>query len=319
MAREGSTYHQTFNNNGGSTNYNNTGNGSQNWYEGKTFHQNTGSGQILIVTHGGQGASDDDDDDDDELLSPEELQKELKIYHQRPTLNDDELRKIADSQEYLDNWQRLIISDLAGDTLTLDGLTDILDVMIRLSKISGLSPKCLRIQDVGIEILGRPLDVQSADVEVYKGKVGTQDVIVKALKKERPHDEQLKAADSFNKFAEGVIDGLIHIHNQDIIHGGLRNPSSFLIHPPDRSCIADLGLAQLLSDEGDDGSQDSDMFQCARTLYKKLYGCRRLKNPPSRPPHVTDTLWDKLEAWLKKGLAVSQATAAEGSSRDNDT
>ncbi|KAK1234560.1 hypothetical protein PQX77_002238 [Marasmius sp. AFHP31] len=373
MAPEGSTYHQTFNNNQGSTNYNNTGNGTQNWYAAKTFHQNTGPGQILIVKRGAQGDSDDDDDDgEDQPLSPKELEKELKLYHQRPSFNDDELKKIVDGQEYLNHWQRLIISDLAGETLTLDDITEILVGMIRLSNISGLSPKCLRIQDVGIEILGRPVDVQPAGMEVFKGKVGTLDVIVKALKKERPHDEQLKlllkaamtwrklhhdnvlpflglyyfdesrsrlclvypwmeqsslneglpstskesAADSFNKFAEGVIDGLVYIHGQNVVHGGLRNPSSFLIDLPDRSCIADLGLAQLLGEEATGMNEDSDMFQCARTLYKKLYGCRRIKNPPSRPPHVTDALWEVLEEWLKKGLAASQT---EGPLRDNDT
>ncbi|KAK1216384.1 hypothetical protein PQX77_020998 [Marasmius sp. AFHP31] len=205
MASDGITY--LFNNQKGSKSYNNTGNGSQtwNWYRGKVFNQNSGPGQI-VYNYGTHNHSDNDDDNEDRPLSAEELQKELRIYRRRPKLNDDDLEKL-DGQDYLNFWQRLIISDLADEILPPDDKTEILDAMIRLSDISGLSPKCLRIQDVDIEILEDVSDPHSKDVEVSKGRVGTLDVIVKALKK-GPRSEQLKAL-----LRDAVIWRKLHHHN----------------------------------------------------------------------------------------------------------
>ncbi|KAL0058291.1 hypothetical protein AAF712_015042 [Marasmius tenuissimus] len=65
--------------------------------------------------------------------------------------------------------------------------------MTRLSIVSGLSPKCLYIKHVGIGDLAIVRDAHPKDTDVYKGKIGTRDVIVKVLKKQLgPNEERLK-------------------------------------------------------------------------------------------------------------------------------
>ncbi|KAK1226390.1 SCF ubiquitin ligase complex subunit cdc4 [Marasmius sp. AFHP31] len=95
-------------------------------------------------------------------------------------------------QEQLNHWQRMIISDLPGQRTSSTNRTDLLDAMERLSKVSGLSPKCLRIQDVDIQVGDRFLNAHTAGIDVYKGKVGTLDVIIKVLRESAPAEEQLK-------------------------------------------------------------------------------------------------------------------------------
>ncbi|KAJ8079024.1 hypothetical protein PM082_013311 [Marasmius tenuissimus] len=65
--------------------------------------------------------------------------------------------------------------------------------MIQLSCISGLAPKCLCIQDVGIQGLAPISEHQSVDVELYRGKTGDVDVAMKVPKEHpRANDKQLE-------------------------------------------------------------------------------------------------------------------------------
>ncbi|KAL0058243.1 SCF ubiquitin ligase complex subunit cdc4 [Marasmius tenuissimus] len=124
-------------------------------------------------------------------------------------------------------------------------------------------------------------------------------------------------AQDFNgldKFANGIIDGLKHIHGQNITHGDLQS-SSFLIDQAGVARIADLGLAQLLG-KAVDGSQESDRHQCARVLYKEVYGGNDQgleKNPPSRPLRVSDAAWRDLREWLSQGPSASIGDTSLGS------
>ncbi|KAL0057584.1 hypothetical protein AAF712_015771 [Marasmius tenuissimus] len=185
------TYHQTFNNTtqSGSKNYHNFASGVQNFYKGRDFNQNSGAGRI-VVNYNIQG--DVDEDDGDRPLSLERFQKELKIFKcLYPKLNDNELKKIH-GQEHSERWRPLTISDLPGKTSFPSHKTDIVDVLER-PDVSGLSPKCLRIQHVGIEDLDLVPNAQSPDVKVPKGNVGTADVIAKVPEQELgPDEERLK-------------------------------------------------------------------------------------------------------------------------------
>ncbi|KAK1216392.1 hypothetical protein PQX77_021006 [Marasmius sp. AFHP31] len=132
------------------------------------------------------GQEDSDDDDDDRPLSPRKLQKELEAFKRQRfgELDDDELRKI-DGQECLARCQRMIISDFPGKILSPVDKNAILDAMIRLSEVFGLSPRYLRIQDVGITDLDTVLlpsveGKQSTEMEIFKGKIDGLDVTVKA-------------------------------------------------------------------------------------------------------------------------------------------
>ncbi|KAL0057582.1 hypothetical protein AAF712_015769 [Marasmius tenuissimus] len=197
----------------GGKNYNNFSNGSQNFYEGRDFHQNSGAGRI-VVNYGSRDDWDEDEKNRDKIFSTPQLRKELGIFkRQSPNLEND--YKEIDCQEYLDKWQRvsgdtfnlgksldqiphiqIILSDLPGKILSLDDKIRILDAMTKISDLAGgLSPRCLRIQDVGIVDLIRDpsLDFHDPDVEVFKGKVGTLDVIVKAVKKPGPNGERLES------------------------------------------------------------------------------------------------------------------------------
>ncbi|KAL0057919.1 Rho guanine nucleotide exchange factor [Marasmius tenuissimus] len=114
---------------------------------------------------------------------------ELRAFRRRYfMLNTNEVRKI-DSQEYLDRWQSMIVSDFSGKIIPPCDKTAILDAMIQLSHASGVAPKCLRTQDVGIKNLVPVPDAQSGEVEVFKGKVGSLDVMVKALQKPISEDD----------------------------------------------------------------------------------------------------------------------------------
>ncbi|KAK1216385.1 Receptor-interacting serine/threonine-protein kinase 1 [Marasmius sp. AFHP31] len=187
---------QTFHNHmNGGKNFNNFSNGSQNFYKGRDFHQNSGAGRI-VVNYGSRDDWDEEDDkNQDKVLSAPQLRKELTIFkRQSPNLEND--HKEIDCQEYLDKWQRMILSDLPDKILSLVDKTSVLDAMSKISDLSGgLSPRCVRIQDVGIVDLARDvsLDFHGPDVEVFKGKVGTLDVIVKALKKPGPSGERLES------------------------------------------------------------------------------------------------------------------------------
>ncbi|KAK1236397.1 hypothetical protein PQX77_000337 [Marasmius sp. AFHP31] len=134
-----------------------------------------------------------EDDNKDQPFPLMMLQKEIRAFsRQRSKLNETELKKI-DGQELLDKWQRMIISDIAGGHIPPADKTAILDAMIQLSSISGLSPKCLRIQDVGIQSPVPCPDIRSEDVQCYKGKIGALDVAVTVPKKHpEPGGEQLK-------------------------------------------------------------------------------------------------------------------------------
>ncbi|KAL0057242.1 hypothetical protein AAF712_016124 [Marasmius tenuissimus] len=250
---------------------------------------------MINVNNYGQEDSDDDDDDDGPL-SPKKLQRELKAFKRQHAgeLDDDELKKI-DGQEYLARLQRIIISDLSGKTMSTADKNAILDAMIRLSRVLGLSPKCLRIQDVGIKDLDPILlpsveGGQSAEVEIFKGKIDGPDLIVKALKKRPgPGDKELEA--------KGIINGLKHLHNEQVIHGDLRR-SSLLVPRGEAPRIADSGLAQLL---GKAAGKDvkSDRYQCARVLYKEVFEGSMLANkPPTRLPGMSNETWEVIKGWL---------------------
>ncbi|KAL0058290.1 hypothetical protein AAF712_015041 [Marasmius tenuissimus] len=177
--------------NGGNNNAN-FGSGTQNIHKGRDFNLNNANG-VMNVNNYGQD-EEEEDENEDGPLPPKKFQRELKLFKRLyPKLNDDALGKI-DGQEYLDRWQRLIISDLPGKELSTADKTNILDAMERLSNVCNLSPKCLCIRDVGIEVPADPIANHDApEVEVFKGKVGTLDVIVKALNQQPGlNDQQLK-------------------------------------------------------------------------------------------------------------------------------
>ncbi|KAK1216490.1 hypothetical protein PQX77_020885 [Marasmius sp. AFHP31] len=126
-----------------------------------------------------------------QCLSAKRLQMELRAFRrQYSKLNENEVRKI-DSQEYLDRWQSIIVSDLPGKVIPPSDRTAILNAMLQLSHASGVAPKCLRIQDVGIENLVLISDSRSGKAEVFRGKVGRLDVTVKALRK-LPSEDDVK-------------------------------------------------------------------------------------------------------------------------------
>ncbi|KAK1216393.1 Rho guanine nucleotide exchange factor [Marasmius sp. AFHP31] len=168
----------------------NFGNSIQNFNHGRDLVQNNAGGRIAINNHG-RDDSDDEDDNEDRPLDSVMFRKELKAFKRQYPLDDDELRKL-DGQNYLNRWQRLIITALSGELTLGSSKADILDAMVQLSNVSGLAPKCLRIHDVGIKICSPIQDAQAIDVAVFKGKVGTLDVTVKKLKETGPDGEQLK-------------------------------------------------------------------------------------------------------------------------------
>ncbi|KAK1216389.1 hypothetical protein PQX77_021003 [Marasmius sp. AFHP31] len=169
----------------------NFGNAIQNFNHGRDLVQNNAGGRIDINNRG-RNDSDGEDDNEDGPLDSVMLRKELKAFKRQYPLDDDELRKL-DGQNYLNRWQRLIITALSGELTLGNSKADILDAMVQLSNVSGLSPKCLRIHDVGIKICSPIQDPQAIDVAVFKGKVGTLNVTVKKLKETGPNGEQLKA------------------------------------------------------------------------------------------------------------------------------
>ncbi|KAJ8079044.1 hypothetical protein PM082_013331 [Marasmius tenuissimus] len=370
----------------GGNNNNNWSNGTQNNHRGRDFLQNTSTGQINVKNYGkddyGKDGSDDEDEDEDRPLSPEKFQEELETFlRQYPACLDEKKLKKINVQDFLDKWQRIIISDLPGkDRLTPANKNKILDAMTQLSKFSNLSPKCLRIQDVGIEALHPVPPPSTTNIEVSRGKVGTQEVIVKALKEsesgpdeatlnmllrnaiawrkldhrnvlpfwglyyldesrsriclvypwmehrsldedkpgkpeKEPGEYKKSAADSYNDFANGAIEGLKYLHSfPDAVHGDLHR-GNFLIDPPDVARIADVGLAQLLS-KATDKTQDFDKEQCACVLFKMYGGTgKALKNTPTRPdPNMSDEVWEVIEEWLKQSSS-SQAEETEGPSQ----
>ncbi|KAK1216394.1 hypothetical protein PQX77_021008 [Marasmius sp. AFHP31] len=340
----------------------NFGNAIQNFNHGRDLVQNNAGGRIAINNYRGREENSDDEDDEDRPLSPEIFRKELKAFRRQHPLDDNELGRLEGPQKYLDRWQLLIITALPGK-LSLDGSkANILDAMVRLSTISGLVPKRLRIKDIGIKIADADADAQPTDAEVYKGKVGTLDVTVKASKGPGPDGEQLKLLsyhalvlqkldhpnvlpflglyyldesrerlclvypwmekrniddidageakrETWDKVVQGAVDGLNHVHRQEVIHGDLQN-STFLIDSGDVARIADLGLAQLLGMSAGK-NEDTDKCQCACVLFEELYGggVKRSKNgtvPPNqeytRPPHMTDATWGLLKGWLSKDI-----------------
>ncbi|KAJ8079042.1 hypothetical protein PM082_013329 [Marasmius tenuissimus] len=347
-----STTHHQHNNIHGGNNNNNFANGIQNIHKGRDWLQNNSTGQIHVNNYGHEDS--DDEDDEGRPLLPKELQKELRAFKRQRTgeLSDDELKKI-DGQEYLDRWQRMIISDLPGNTLSPADKNAILDAMIRLSKVSGLSPKCLSIQDVGIKDLN-PVPLQAAEdknaeLETLKGKIDNLDVTVKALKQAGPDDKELgmllkhalawqklnhsnivpflglyyydesrsrvclvyqwieqlsldeHAIDNKEGFAKGILDGVKHLHNENIIHGDLRR-SSLLAPRGKPPRIADLGLTQVLGKNA-----KSDRYQCARVLYKEVFGGLSTKKPPTIPPGMSDETWEVVKEWLRTDMS-SQPT-----------
>ncbi|KAK1216390.1 hypothetical protein PQX77_021004 [Marasmius sp. AFHP31] len=161
----------------------NFGNAIQNFNHGRDLVQNNAGGRIDINNRS-RYDSDEEDDNEDQPLDAVTFKRELKAFRRQYPLDPDELKKL-DGQSYLDRWQRLIITALSGELTLGSSKADILDAMVQLSNVSGLSPKCLQIRDVGIEV-GDPIqDAQPRSVEVFKGKVGTQEVLVKVLKKQR--------------------------------------------------------------------------------------------------------------------------------------
>ncbi|KAK1216372.1 hypothetical protein PQX77_020986 [Marasmius sp. AFHP31] len=179
----------------GGKNNNNFYTGTQNINEGRDMNLNTGGGTMNINSYSSkdEDEEDEEDEEDDKPYSEKMLRIELRAFNrQRSKLNETALKEI-DGQEYLDKWQRMIISDLPGKIISSADRLVLLDAMIQLSHISGLAPKCLRIQDIGIQDLAPVPDMQFADVEFFKGKIGDMDVSVKAPKKQpRPDDRQLE-------------------------------------------------------------------------------------------------------------------------------
>ncbi|KAK1218380.1 hypothetical protein PQX77_018942 [Marasmius sp. AFHP31] len=169
----------------------NFGNAIQNFNYGRDQNTNMADGQFTINNHGGREEYPDDNDNKDRPLSPEVFRKELDVFKRQHPLNDAVL-EMLDAQKYLDRWQLLVITALPGK-LSLEGSKGhILDAMARLSSISGLVPKRLRIKDIGIEIAGADADAQPTNAEVFRGRVGDLDVAVKASKGPKPDGEQLK-------------------------------------------------------------------------------------------------------------------------------
>ncbi|KAL0066521.1 hypothetical protein AAF712_006564 [Marasmius tenuissimus] len=144
------------------------------------------------------------------------LQREIRaFYRQHSKLNETELKKI-DGQGLLDKWQRMIISDISGERIAPADKTAILDAMIQLSSISGLSPKCLRIEDVGVQGLVPCPDIQSEDVQCFRGKIGALDVAVKVPKKQpKPGGEQLKQAILWRKLTHQNISPFLGLYYLD--------------------------------------------------------------------------------------------------------
>ncbi|KAK1215718.1 hypothetical protein PQX77_021661 [Marasmius sp. AFHP31] len=258
------TYHQIFNNTSQSSkNHHNFASGVQNFYKGRDFNQNSGAGRI-VVNYNTQGG--EDEDDGDRPLSPEKFQKELKIFKRLyPRLRDNELKKIH-SQEYLDRWQPPVTSNPPGKMLFPSPKTDIVDVMERFPNVSGLSLKCLRIQQFGIKDLNIDSNAQSADLKVSEGNAVA---IAKAPEKETSPDEEPPKA-------------------------------NFLLEPPDVARIAEpLGLVRLLSKATDETLESGSSGQCGHVLYYEMHNggdTMQLKNPPTRPdPKMPDKVWNMLQ------------------------
>ncbi|KAJ8079013.1 hypothetical protein PM082_013300 [Marasmius tenuissimus] len=179
----------------GGKNNNNFFWGTQNIHKGRDMNLNTGTRTMVVNNYmsSANEEGDEDDDDEDKPFSEKMLKIQIRAFNrQRSKINETELQKI-DGQEYLDRWQRMIISDLFGKIILPADRTALLDAMIQFSRISGFAPKCLRIQDVGIQDLIPIPEYQSADVELYRGKIGHADVAVKVLKEHpRPDDKRLE-------------------------------------------------------------------------------------------------------------------------------
>ncbi|KAK1235564.1 hypothetical protein PQX77_001205 [Marasmius sp. AFHP31] len=185
----GPHFNNTFS--GGKSN-NNFYTGTQNINEGRDMNLNTGGGTMHINSYGSKD-EDKEDEEEDKPFSEKKLRIQLRAFNrQRSQLNETALKEI-DGQEYLDKWQRMIISDFPGKIISPADRLALLDAMFQLSHISGLAPKCLWVQDVGVQDLALVPDMHLADVEFFKGKIGDMDVSVKAPKEQhRPDDKQLE-------------------------------------------------------------------------------------------------------------------------------
>ncbi|KAJ8079020.1 hypothetical protein PM082_013307 [Marasmius tenuissimus] len=119
-------------------------------------------------------------------------------------------------------------------------------------------------------------------MEVFEGKVGTQDVLVKALKKQ-PDNGDLKLLSKCTLILQTLE------HSNILPFLGLYYFNE----------LTDLGLTQLLG-KAADKSEDSDKYNCAYALHKLYRGSAPLERLPSRPPHVSDEIWGVLQGWLMK-------------------
>ncbi|KAL0567811.1 hypothetical protein V5O48_014181 [Marasmius crinis-equi] len=189
--------HPNINFNGGQS-FNNWDSGVQNINQGRDQILYRGSGTMNIHNESGRREVSPDPDATDKPLTPVKLKQERKSFARLKIgeLPDSELAKI-DSQDYLNRWQRMIISDPTGSLIPPPEKAGILDAMARLSDISKTAPKCLRVQDVGINLSNEPLP----DTQVFRGKFGDLDVAVKALENLDPKEDQLKV--DFQSFLLG--------------------------------------------------------------------------------------------------------------------
>ncbi|KAJ8079019.1 hypothetical protein PM082_013306 [Marasmius tenuissimus] len=119
----------------------NFGNAIQNFNHGRDLVQNNARGRITI-NNGGRDDLDNEDDNEDQPLDAVMFKKELKAFKRQYPLNEDELKKL-DGQNYLNRWQRLIITTLSGELSLGSSKADILNAMVKLSNVCGLTPKCL--------------------------------------------------------------------------------------------------------------------------------------------------------------------------------
>ncbi|KAL0066404.1 hypothetical protein AAF712_006446 [Marasmius tenuissimus] len=271
----------------GGKNNNNFYTGTQNINEGRDMNMNTGGGTMNINSYSSKD-EDEEDEEEDKPFSEKMLKIELRAFNrQRSKLNETELKEI-DGQDYLDKWQRMIISDLPGKIIPSADKLALLDAMFLLSQISGLAPKCLRIQDIGIQDLAPVPDIQFADVEFFKGKIGDLDVSVKAPKKQpRPDNKQLGL--------KGVATGLVYLHNQKVVHGDL-SAFNILIDSAGIPYIGDLGLPQLLGKASD---KSEDVYRFGRLAFE-LFGGTSLKGKdgPRRPLGVSNPMWEVVKKCL---------------------
>ncbi|KAL0058681.1 Rho guanine nucleotide exchange factor [Marasmius tenuissimus] len=137
-----------------------------------------------------------------------------------------------EAQSWLDMMQTLL--DYPG--IPRGTRSTIFKVILRLSKRSGMHPKCLTIKNVktlgGVPVAGGGFG------DVWKGAIAGQTVCLKVVRVYVASDVQQLVE------ASDVASGLAHLHDLRIVHGDVKG-LNVLITPEFKACIGDFGLAHV--------------------------------------------------------------------------